>query len=78
MDADIPHSVFDEDHDTRVRLCGFLKTAVAEQDISNTCILNSLIGSFMIEHKSPIAKGKLYFRKLTLHVSLICKFYVTG
>ncbi|XP_048769292.2 uncharacterized protein LOC125675587 isoform X2 [Ostrea edulis] len=75
LDADIPHSVFDEDHDTRVRLCGFLKTAVAEQDISNTCILNSLIGSFMIEHKSPIAKDPLLFnvspKKWSIPVAIV-------
>ncbi|XP_056015095.1 uncharacterized protein LOC125676189 isoform X1 [Ostrea edulis] len=55
----IPHSVFEERQDTKVRLCSFLKTAIQEQEVSNRWIYNSLIGSFMIGENSPISKDVL-------------------
>ncbi|XP_056015097.1 uncharacterized protein LOC125676189 isoform X3 [Ostrea edulis] len=55
----IPHSVFEERQDTKVRLCSFLKTAIQEQEVSNRWIYNSLIGSFMIGENSPISKVKV-------------------
>jgi hypothetical protein len=54
---DIPYGVFDEDHDTRVQLCSFLTSATKGEDVSNTWIYNSLIGSFMIGERSTVLKG---------------------
>ncbi|XP_056015106.1 uncharacterized protein LOC130052916 [Ostrea edulis] len=65
----IPHSVFEERQDTKVRLCSFLKTAIQGQEVSNRWIYNSLIGSFMIGENSPISKGNQNYRKLTFQVT---------